>query len=93
MLIQSLLYSKEKGFLSVSQRQAIIKLIDKKIRDKRYITNWRPISLLNLDTKLLSKVLASKLKPILPSIIMCDQTAYVAGIFIGKSARLISETF
>ena len=40
---------------------------------------------------MLSKVLASKLKPILPSIIMCDQTAYVAGRFIGESARLISD--
>ena len=39
--------------LSVSQRQAVIKLIEKKGRDKRFIKNWRPISLLNVDTKLI----------------------------------------
>ena len=30
--------------LSISQRQAVIKLTEKKDRDKRYIKNWRPIS-------------------------------------------------
>ena len=46
--------------------------------------NWRPISLLNVDTKIISKAFATKLKPILPSMITSDQTAYV-----GK--RRISE--
>ena len=34
--------------------ETVIKLIEKKDRDKRYIKNWRPISLLNVDTKILS---------------------------------------
>ena len=50
------------GALSTSQKQAIIKLIEKKDRDKRFIKNWQPISLLNVDMKLISKVLASRLK-------------------------------
>ena len=33
------------GELSTSQKQAIIKLIKKEDRDKRFIKNWRPISL------------------------------------------------
>ena len=52
--------------LSVSQRQAVIKLIEKKGRDKRFIKNWRPISLLNVDTKLISKALSERLKNVLP---------------------------
>ena len=31
------------GELSTSQKQAIIKLIEKKDRDKRFNKNWRPI--------------------------------------------------
>ena len=42
---------------SVSQRQAIIKSIAKKGKDKRFIKNWRPISLLNVDYKIASKAL------------------------------------
>ena len=43
--------------LSISQRQPVIKLIEKKNRNKRYIKNWRPISFLNVDTKILSKAI------------------------------------
>ena len=48
--------------LSISQRQAVIKLNEKKDRDKCYIKNWRPISLLNVETKILSKAISNKLK-------------------------------
>ena len=40
--------------LSTSQEQAAIKLIENKNKDKRLIKNWRPILLLNVDTKLVS---------------------------------------
>ena len=90
-LFQSLLQGKRKGELSTSQRQAVIKLLEKKGRDKRLIKNWRPISLLNVDAKLLTKTLANKMKNVLPNLIKSDQTAYVANRFIGESARLISD--
>ena len=79
------------SILSSSQRQAIIKLLEKREKDKRFINNWRPISLLNVDTKIISKAIANKLKSILPSIISHDQTAYVKGRFICESTRLISD--
>ena len=41
--------AKLKKELSTSQRQTIIKLIEKKDKDKGFIKNWRPISLLNVD--------------------------------------------
>ena len=69
--------SSVKGELSTSQRQAVTKLTEKKDRDKRLIKNWRPISLLNIDMKLITKVLATRLKKVLPSLISPNQTAYV----------------
>ena len=56
--ISSLKQAKERKELSISQMQAIIKLIEKKDRDKRYIKNSRSISLLNVDIKILSKAVA-----------------------------------
>ena len=49
------------GELSTSQKQVLIKLIEKKDRDKRLIKNWSSISLLNIVTKLISKVKATRL--------------------------------
>ena len=89
--INSLKQAKIKNTLSISQRQAVIKLLEKKDRDKRIIKNWRSISLLNVDTKILSKALAAKLKPVLPSIISSNQTAYVEKRCISESGRLISD--
>ena len=87
----SVCHSRTVGELSTSQRQAIIKLLEKRDKDKRFIENWRPISLLNVDTKIISKSLASRFLPVLPTIISSDQTAYVKGRFIGESIRLISD--
>ena len=40
------------GQLSSSQRHALIVLIEKKDKDKRFLKNWRPISLINVDAKI-----------------------------------------
>ena len=85
----------EKAYLvkqfSASQKQAVIKLIEKKGRDKRYIKNWRSISLLNVDVKLISKALAERLKNVLPEIISPNQNAYVKNRCISEGGRLISD--
>ena len=69
----------------------IITLIEKKGKDKCYIQNWRPISLLNVDAKLISKVLTMRLENVIDKVIRPDQTAYIPGRFIGESIRLISD--
>ena len=79
------------GELGTSQKQAVIKLIGTKDKDKRLIKNWRPTSLLNVDTKIVSKVLAEGLKNALPSLISSNQTAYWNGRFISEGGRLISD--
>ena len=51
--MNSIMEAIEKKKLSTSQRKAVIKLIENKERDKRFIKNWRPISLLNVDCKII----------------------------------------
>ena len=60
-------------------------------RDKRYIKNWHPISLLNVDYKIMSKALANRFKEILLDLISCQQTAYVKNRFIREGGRVISD--
>ena len=69
----------------------MIKLIEKKDRDKRYIKSWRTISLLNVDIKILSEALGKRLKEVLPCLISAQQTVYVQNRNIGESGRLISD--
>ena len=57
--------------LAYSQYLALITLLYKKCRRKD-IKNWRPISLLNVDYKVLSKTLAIRIKDVLSSIIQCS---------------------
>ena len=85
------LHSFDKEELCTSQRQAIIKLIEKRDKDKRLIHNWRPISLLNVDVKIISKALSKRLKNVLPSLISDNQSAYVDGRFISEGGRLIAD--
>ena len=77
--------------LSYSQYQAVIKLIEKKGRDKRFIKNWRPIYLLNVDTKLISKVLSERLKNVMPDLVSENQTAFLNHRFISEGGRLIDD--
>ena len=91
IFINSLRESKCLKALSTSQRQAIIRLIEKPNKGKRFTSNWRPISLLNVDQKLIPKTLASRLKKVLPFLIGSGQSAYVNGRFLGESGRLIAD--
>ena len=50
-LLDALSLAFVQGQLSNSQRQAMITLIEKKGRDKRYLKNWRPVSLIKCRRK------------------------------------------
>ena len=80
-LYASYVESIKRGKLSTSQRQNIISLLEKAGKDKTYIKNWRPISLINLDTKLFSKTYVERLKIAMPSLVHPNQVAYVKKTF------------
>ena len=52
-------------------------------------SNYRPITLLNTDYRLLSKVLAHRLGRCLPSLISPEQAAFLRGRSIGENAHLL----
>ena len=51
--------------------------------------NYRPITLLNADYRLLTKVLATRLGPVLPKIIDPQQTAFLQGRRMGDNIQLL----
>jgi hypothetical protein len=77
----------EHGMLSITQRLGIITLIPKGDKDKSFLKNWRPLTLLNTLYKMVSGVLAERIKPHLDQIIHGDQKGFVAGRYIGEAVR------
>ena len=90
-MVSSFNHAFRSGTLSISQRRGIISLIPKKNKDKTLLDNLRPISLLNVDYKILTKTLAQRLEKVLPTVINPYQTGYVKGHFIGENVRLIRD--
>ncbi len=60
--INSINYSYEHGSLTELQKQGIITLLPKNNKDTLSLDNWRPISLLNVDYKIATKVLGNRIK-------------------------------
>ena len=60
--------------------------------DPKCLKNWRPISLLNVDYKILSKALTTRLSRVLSSIIREDQTCSIPGRTIFDNLALFRDT-
>jgi len=78
------------GQMSVSQRQAVVTLLDKG-KDRSLLKNWRPISLLNVDYKIASKTIANRIITHLPKIIHQNQVGYVQGRNITDNIRTVID--
>jgi hypothetical protein len=84
--------SYNEALMSYSQRSSILSLLFKK-GDPLCLDNYLPISLLNVDLKLISHVLAQRLKKVLPKIINVDQTGYVKNRFQGLKLAVAHSPF
>ena len=84
-MINAVLDFLNNGIMEPDFNYAHIVLIPK-IKSPEKITDYRPISLCNVIYKIISKVLANKLKQILPNLISASQSAFVPG-------RLITDNF
>jgi len=76
--------------LTDSQYRGVLSLLYKS-GDREMLRNWRPITLLNIDYKLISKCFSERLKSVLPNIIHTDQKGYVKGRYIHEANRHIQD--
>lgn len=63
--------------MPLTMRQATISLIPKPGKDHLQMSNFRPLSILNNDYKLLVKILARRMEKVITSLIHTDQAGYI----------------
>ena len=90
LLIGSLNEGYYTGELSESQKQSILTLIFKK-GNRKLLDNWRPISLLNTDYKIIARVLSQRLQKVIYKIVSTDQTGYIKGRSASDNLRLVQD--
>lgn len=84
-------YSFEFGELTNSQTQTIITAIEKKRQKIIMIKYYRPVSLINVETKIISKALANRLEKFLPKLIHPNQNVFVKGRTIFDAVRSFDD--
>ena len=91
LVYDSILYAQIKGELSIEQKRGILKLIPKKDKNSCFLKNWRPISILNTDYKIIAQIFARRIQECFPKIISEYQNGYIKGRFIGFNIRTIID--
>ena len=80
------------GMMSNTQKRGLITLLFKK-GDSQCLNNWRPITLLNCDYKIIAFILASRLQKVIASIVSETQTGYIKGRLSFTNVRLVKDVF
>ena len=74
--------------------KGVVMLLPKGENNLNNIANWRPITLLTIDYKILSAIFANRIQLVANSIISPDQTGYIKGRYILENVltyNLIAE--
>ena len=89
-LVRAFNESFQEGKMSNSQRKGLITLIHKK-GNRDELKNWRPVTLLNCDYKIVATVLAMRTQTVLASIIKETQVGYIKGRLGGFNVRIVQD--
>ena len=91
LVFRSLYFGYETGHFSQFQTQGVITCIPKESKDRWYMSNWHPISLLNTDLKIASAAIANRFKQVLGGIISDTQKGFIKDRFMGENTRLLYD--
>lgn len=80
----------DKGFLPKGLNSTILALIPKKVEAKM-MKDYRPISCCNVLYKVISKLIANRLKKILPKCITLNQSAFISERLLMENVLLATE--
>ena len=80
----------DKKELTPSQYKGVLTLLHKS-GEREDMQNWRPLTLLNRDYKIIEKILAERLEVILPKLIHSDQKGFLKGRNISEANRLLQD--
>ncbi|MBN3289039.1 LIN1 transcriptase, partial [Polypterus senegalus] len=87
LLLATFTEARDNQSLPQTFRQALITVFPKQNKDLLQCASYRPISLLNNDVKILSKIIARRMEKVLPSIISQDQTGFIRGRHLSSNLR------
>ena len=87
ILLNAWKYSMITETLTNSHLESVITLLPKEGKDVKDIKNWRPITLSNCDSKIITKAMSIRTAAVLGSIIDTSQTAYVPGRSVTDNLR------
>ena len=91
LVFNSFTSSIERGELSTTQKRGIITVLHKG-GDRNNLGNWRPISLLNTDYKLFTKMIALRIQSAMDIIINPEQKGFLKGRNISEIIRIIDDS-
>ena len=77
--------------MHLTGRQGILSLLEKTNVNPLKLTSWRPLSLLNTDSKVFTKIIADRLQSTFPNIIHYTQTGFVKGRHLAENIMRINE--